>query len=141
MPPTSSKAWLIFKRQHGASAEDTAKLKHLILDLGIDPKLKVSAEEAAQAIGQLGTAGVSIDDIMNGAAQHRALANATGADFADAASIASDMRQVMVIDAGDLTHAVDGITAATVASKFNINDYRLALAQAGGSVYRRRFLR
>jgi TP901 family phage tail tape measure protein len=117
----------------GASAEDTAKLKDLILDLGIDPKLKVSAEEAAQAIGQLGTAGVSIDDIMNGAARSTVLlANATGADFADAASIASDVSKLWSIDAGDLTHAVNGITAATVASKFNINDYRLALAQAGG---------
>ena len=117
----------------GASAEDTAKLKDLILDLGIDPKLKVSAEEAAQAIGQLGTAGVSIDDIMNGAARSTVLlANATGADFADAASIASDVSKLWSIAAGDLTHAVDGITAATVASKFNINDYRLALAQAGG---------
>lgn len=117
----------------GASAEDTAKLKQLILDLGIDPKLKVSAQEAAAAIGQLGTAGVSIDDIMNGAARSTVLlANATGADFADAASIASDVSKLWSIDAGDLTHAVDGITAATVASKFNINDYRLALAQAGG---------
>ena len=117
----------------GASAEDTAKLKDLILDLGIDPKLKVSAEEAAQAIGQLGTAGVSIDDILKGTARSTVLlANATGADFADAASIASDVSKLWSIDAGDLTHAVDGITAATVASKFNINDYRLALAQAGG---------
>ena len=117
----------------GASAEDTAKLKQLILDLGIDPKLKVSAQEAAAAIGQLGTAGVSIDDILKGTARSTVLlANATGADFADAASIASDVSKLWSIDAGNLTHAVDGITAATVASKFNINDYRLALAQAGG---------
>ena len=117
----------------GASAEDTAKLKQLILDLGIDPKLKVSAQEAAAAIGQLGTAGVSIDDILKGTARSTVLlANATGADFADAASIASDVSKLWAIDAGNLEHAVDGITAATVASKFNINDYRLALAQAGG---------
>lgn len=117
----------------GASAEDTAKLKDLILDLGIDPKLKVSAEQAAQAIGQLGTAGVSIEDIMGGAARSTVLlANATGADFADAASMASDVSKLWGINAGDLTHAVDGITAATVASKFNINDYKLALSQAGG---------
>lgn len=117
----------------GASAEETDKLKKLILDLGIDPNLKVSAEQAAQAIGQLGTAGVSIDDILKGTARSTVLlANATGADFAQAASIASDVSKLWAIDAGDLTHAVDGITAATVASKFNINDYQLALAQAGG---------
>ncbi len=117
----------------GASAEDTSKLKQLILDLGIDPKLKVSAQEAAAAIGQLGTAGVSIDDILKGTARSTVLlANATGADFADAASMASDVSKLWAIDAGDLTHAVNGITAATVASKFNINDYKLALSQAGG---------
>lgn len=117
----------------GASAEDTAKLKDLILDLGIDPNLKVSAQEAAQAIGQLGTAGVSVDDILKGTARSTVLlANATGADFADAASMASDVSKLWSIDAGNLTHAVNGITAATVASKFNINDYKLALAQAGG---------
>lgn len=117
----------------GASAEETVKLKDLISNLGLDPKLKVTATEAAAAIGQLGTAGTSVTDILGGAARNTVLlANATGADFTSAASIASDVMHLWGISANDLGEAVNGITAATVASKFNINDYRLALAQAGG---------
>jgi hypothetical protein len=64
-----------------ASAEETEKLRRLILDLGIDPKLKVTATEASQAIGQLGTAGVSVSDILGGDARNTVLlANATGGD-------------------------------------------------------------
>ena len=36
-----------------ATADEVAPLKQLILDLGIDPKLKVSATEAADAVDQL----------------------------------------------------------------------------------------
>lgn len=116
----------------GATTEQTAALKGLIMDLGFDPQLKVNATEAAEAIGTLGTAGLSVDEIMNGAARSTVLlANATGADFATAASIATDVMAQFNIKAEDLAGAVNGITSATIASKFDINDYRLALAQAG----------
>lgn len=117
----------------GTSAEETAQLKGLIGDLGMDPTLKVSATEAAAAIGTLGTAGVSVTDILNGAAKSTVLlANSTGADFASAAAMASDTMKLFGIDAKDMKTAVDGITSVTVASKFGIDDYRLALANAGG---------
>ena len=70
---------------------------------------------------------------MGGAARSTVLlANATGAQFADAAAIASDVMSLFKIKAEDMAMAVDGITSTTIASKFDINDYRLALAQAGG---------
>jgi TP901 family phage tail tape measure protein len=117
----------------GASTEETGKLKKLIENLGFDPQLKVTATEAAEAIGTLGTAGLSVDEILNGAARSTVLlANATGAQFGDAAGIASDVMSLFNIKAADMARAVDGITSTTIASKFNINDYRLALAQAGG---------
>lgn len=117
----------------GTTSEETAKLKDLITDLGIDPKLKVSATEAADAIGTLGTAGLSVDEILGGAARSTVLlANATGADFGTAAAIATDAMAQFNIAAKDLDKAVNGITSTTIASKFDINDYRLALAQAGG---------
>lgn len=117
----------------GATNEETSKLKKLINDLGFDPKLKVSAEEAADAIGTLGTAGLSVDEILGGAARSTVLlANATGADFADAAAIATDVMAQFNIKAEDMAAAVNGITSTTIASKFDINDYKLALAQAGG---------
>lgn len=117
----------------GTTAEETADLKKLITDLGLDPKLKVSATEAADAIQTLGTAGVSTTDILGGAAKATVLlANATGADFGDAAAIASDAMALWKIEAKDLTGVVNGVTSTTIASKFGINDYRLALAAAGG---------
>jgi len=117
----------------GASADETGELKKLINDLGFDPKLKVSATEAADAIGTLGTAGLSVDEILGGAARSTVLlANATGADFADAAAIATDVMAQFNIKAEDMASAVNGITSTTIASKFDINDYKLALAQAGG---------
>lgn len=117
----------------GASAEETEKLKTMIGDLGLDPKLKVTATQAAEAIGQLGTAGLSVDQILNGAARSTVLlANATGADFGQAANMATDVMALWGIKAEDLTSAVNGITSTTIASKFTIQDYALALAQGGG---------
>lgn len=117
----------------GTTSAETADLKKLITNLGLDPKLKVSASEAADAIGTLGTAGVSVTDILNGAARSTVLlANATGADFGSAAAIASDAMALWKVEAKDLNTVVNGVTATTVASKFGIEDYRLALAAAGG---------
>lgn len=117
----------------GTTTDETAKLKKLIGDLGFDPKLKVTATEAADAIQTLGTAGLSVDEILGGAARSTVLlANATGADFADAAAIATDVMAQFNIKAEDMAAAVNGITSTTIASKFDINDYKLALAQAGG---------
>lgn len=114
-------------------AEDTENLKGLITDLGLDPNLKVTAVEAAQAIEILGTAGLTLDEIMGGAARSTVLlANSTGADFAQAGAIASDVMAQFNIEAADMANVVDQITGVTVASKFDINDYALALSQAGG---------
>ncbi len=121
------------RAQMGLSIGDTEKFKGLITDLGLDPQLKVTAEQAADAIGTLGTAGVSVDDIMGGVARSTILlANATGADFAEAASIASDVMAQFNIKAEDLDEAINQIVGTTVASKMNIHDYGLAIAQAGG---------
>ncbi|MCB1715034.1 MAG: phage tail tape measure protein [Candidatus Competibacteraceae bacterium] len=117
----------------GASSQELGELKSLALDLGIDPNLKVSAVEAAQAIEMLARNGLKVPQIMDGAAKATVLlANATGADFATAADIGTDAMALFGIEAKDMTKAVDGITSVTNNSKFSINDYRLALAQGGG---------
>jgi ElaB/YqjD/DUF883 family membrane-anchored ribosome-binding protein len=114
-------------------AEAVGPLKDLILDLGLDPSLKVSATEAAQAVELLARNGLSMTEIMDGAARSTVLlANATGADFGVAADIATDAMAIFNIEAADMNQAVNGITGVTTSSKFSINDYRLALAQAGG---------
>lgn len=117
----------------GLSSEQTVQLKDLIKDLGLDPKLKVSAVEAAQAIEMLGKNGLTMDQVMAGAAESAILlANATNDNFALAADVATDVMAQFNIDAAEMGRAVDGIVGVTNASKFSIDDYALAIAQAGG---------
>ncbi|MBP9800928.1 MAG: phage tail tape measure protein, partial [Sterolibacterium sp.] len=117
----------------GTGAEATGQLKDLIMDLGLDPTLKVSATEASDAIMALGTAGLTTQQILDGAAKSTVLlANATGADFGSAANIATDAMAQFGIQAGDMQSAIDGIVGTTIASKLDIDGYRLAIGQAGG---------
>lgn len=117
----------------GETKDAVGPLKELILDLGLDPNLKVNAQEAADAIEKLAANGLEMTQIMNGAAKATVLlANSTAADFDTAAAIATDTMALFNIKAEDMMTAVNGITGVTVSSKFAINDYRLALSQAGG---------
>lgn len=115
------------------SFQEVLPLKQLILDLAVDPNLKVSATEAAAAVEMLARNGLSMTEIMGGAAKATVLlANATGADFGTAADIATDAMAIFKIEAQDVEKAVNGIVSVTTSSKFTINDYALALAQGGG---------
>lgn len=117
----------------GATDEEMTSLKGLVSDLGLDPNLKVSSLEAAAAIEVLAKNGIEVAEIMDGAARSTvALSNATGADFTIAADIATDAMVLFNIKASDMETAIDGITGVTTASKFDINDYGLALSNAGG---------
>ena len=117
----------------GATAEEAEKLRQATLDLALDPQLKVSATEAAQAIEMLAQNGLSVEEILGGAARATVLlANATGADFTTAARIATDAMSLWGMEASDLEQVANGVTAVLVQSKFEVNDYALALAQAGG---------
>lgn len=116
------------------TADEVAPLKALIKDLGLDPALKVDSFEAAQAIQMLARNGISMTDILNGAARSTVLlANATGADFSTSADVATDAMKLFNIDADKMNTAVNGVSSVLTASKFDINDYKLALANAGGA--------
>lgn len=115
------------------SREEIEPLKALILELGMNPNLKVSTLEAAEAIDALANNGVKMTEILEGAAEATVLlSNATGGKFALSADIMSDVMKQFKDSAGGYTQAVNGIVAVTSKSKFTIDDYRLALAQAGG---------
>jgi hypothetical protein len=117
----------------GATADEMSELKGLTQDLALDERLKVSATEAAEAIEALAQNGLSVQEIMGGAAEATVLLqNATGADFANAANIATDAMAIFGVEADNMISAVDGMVAVTNTSKFGIEDYGLALAQAGG---------
>ena len=117
----------------GTTAEQTQKLSDLITDLGIDPKLKVTATEASRAIETLAKNGVGLDSILGGAARSTVLlSNSTGGDFATSADVATSAMAQFKIRADAMSGAVDQIVGVTRNSKFDINDYRLAISQAGG---------
>lgn len=119
------------------TSEETDKLQDHIMELGLSPTLKVSATEAADAVMALGTAGLTMTEIMGGASEATVLlANATGLKggegFAAAANIATDVMAQFNITADQMDKAVNQIAGTTVASKFTVDDYRLAIGQAGG---------
>lgn len=118
----------------GASAGDIEQLGQLITDLGINPNLKVSTNEAADAIEMLVRNGLSLTDVFGGAAEQTVLlANSTGAEFSTAADIATDAMSIFGIEAANMGDAVNGITGVVANSKFDINDYQMALAQGGAA--------
>ena len=117
----------------GLTNDETAPLKKLISDLAVDPTLKVSATEAADAVEMLAKNGLSMDDILNGAAKSTVLlANSAGGDFATSADVATDAIAQFQDSAGGFENVVNGVIGVVNNSKFGLNDYRLALAQAGG---------
>lgn len=111
---------------------EVGPLKDLIFDLALDPNLKVTTTEAADAIEKLTKNGITMQEVLDGAAASTvALANATGAQFNTAAEIASSVMKNYKLDADELGVAIDGITGVTTNSKFTIDDYALAFAQSG----------
>lgn len=114
--------------------DEVAPLNDLILDLGLDPRLKVTATEAANAIELLARNGLDMTQIMDGAAFSTVLlANATGAEFGLAADIATDAMSIFNIEADKMGGVVDSITSVTTNSKFTIDDYNLALRNGGAA--------
>lgn len=92
-----------------------------------------SANEAAAAMEMLGRNGLTATQILDGAADASlSLAAATGTDLSNAANIATDAMMQFNLQASDLVQVSDLITGATVNSKFGIDDFQMAMAQAGG---------
>lgn len=118
----------------GLTNDEVALLSTLTKDLGLDPNLKVTSVEAAEAIEMLGRNGLSLTEIMDGAARGTILlANATGADFSTAADVATDAMAVFGVGAEDMTDVVNGLLGVTNNSKFTVNDYALALRNGGAA--------
>ncbi|NOK64458.1 MAG: hypothetical protein GFH25_541178n5 [Chloroflexi bacterium AL-N10] len=115
----------------GPTSQEFNLLSQKALQLGKDTIF--GASEAAGAIEMLAKNGLNATQILNGAADATVnLASATGADLSTSADIATDVMSVFGIEAGNMTSAVNGISGVVVNSKFDINDFALALAQGGG---------
>jgi TP901 family phage tail tape measure protein len=114
----------------GATDADMQGLSRTALQIGKDTKF--GAGEAAIGIEELAKAGVSIPDIMGGAATATAaLAAAGGVDLPVAAEIASNAMNVFNKTGGEMAGVADTISGAVNASAIDMNDYKFSIAAVG----------
>lgn len=113
---------------------EAAAMQNLIKDLGLDPKLKVTGVEAASVVEMLGKNGVTAEQQLGGLTRGVVLlSNATGGDFVSSAAIATDVMAAFKIGVEDSDRAINGIVGTLNVSKWDLDDYRLFLAQGGGA--------
>jgi TP901 family phage tail tape measure protein len=118
------------KAVSGASASEMDQLTKKALQLGKDTSF--SAGEAALAIEELVKAGVSVPDVMNGAADATvALAAAGEIDLPKAAAIASNAMNQFNLTAQQMPHVADLIAGAANASAIDVSEFGQSLTQVG----------
>jgi TP901 family phage tail tape measure protein len=114
----------------GATAEQLKELSNLALQLGKDTSF--SATEAAQGLEELVKAGVSMADIMGGAAAASLNLAAAGAiSVKDAAEIAATAMNTFGKSGADMAGIADTIAGAANASAIDVNDFKFSLASVG----------
>lgn len=118
----------------GATGTEMKALSGLALELG--KQTSFSASQAAQGIGELVKGGVSIADVMGGAASAALnLAAAGGLSVGEAATIASNAMNQFNLTGGDMTHVSDLIAGAANASSIEVHDFNLSLASVGATAH------
>lgn len=116
----------------GASEKDIDKLRKKALELGADTKF--SATEAGLAMEELVKAGLSVEDVLNGAADAAVYLAAAGEiDLASAASIASAAMNNFNMEASELPRVADLIAGAANASAIDVSDFGMSLQQSGAA--------
>lgn len=114
----------------GANAAQMDQLRGKALQLGKDTQF--SASEAASAIEELVKAGISIPDVMNGAADSVVnLAAAGEVSMPEAAAIAANAMNQFGIAAKDMGGVVDNIAGAANASAIDVSQFGQSLQQVG----------
>jgi TP901 family phage tail tape measure protein len=114
----------------GASGADMDLLRAKALKLGADTKF--SASEAATAMEELAKAGISVPDILNGAADAAVnLAAAGGVDLKTAAELAANAMNQFALSAKDLPGVADLIAGAANSSAIDVGEFGLSLKQVG----------
>jgi len=115
----------------GATNAEMEGLRATALRIGADTAF--SASQATSAMEELAAGGISVADIMGGAADATvALAAAGGTDLALAASAAATAMDVWGVKASDMTGVVNNLAGAANVSKFGVEDMAYAMAQGGG---------
>lgn len=114
----------------GASAKQLAAMREEALKIGSDTSK--SASEAADAMNMLAKNGMDAANILNGGARAAViLAEATGSQLDPAAAAITDTFNQFGMTAKDLPTIINRITGAVNESKFDFDDFQLAMGQAG----------
>lgn len=114
----------------GASEEQFEKLRQKALDLGSDTVF--SASEAGQALEELVKAGVSVEDVLNGAADATvALAAAGGTSLESAATIAANAMNAFGMTAKEVPEVADILAGVANKGAADVTSLGESLSQAG----------
>ena len=114
----------------GATSSEMDKISSKALQLGKDTAF--SASESAQAMEELVKAGLTVDDVLNGAADATvALAAAGEVDMPTAATIASNAMNQFNLGAEDMVTVADKIAGAANASAIDVVDLGESMQQVG----------
>lgn len=114
----------------GATEKQLDQLREKGLQLGADTAF--SAGEAAMAMQELSKAGLSVEEILNGAADATVnLAAAGEIALPEAAAIASAAMNQFKLSAEELPKVADLIAGAANASAIDVNDFGQSMNQAG----------
>src|SRR5262245_135205 len=118
------------KAVSGATNTEMEQLSQLALKLGKDTSF--SASQAAAGIEELVKGGLSVGDIMGGAAQATLnLAAAGGVDLPEAATIAANALAQFNLKGSDMAHVADLIAGAANASALDVGQFKFSLQAAG----------
>ncbi len=113
-----------------ATEEDMEAVRKKALQLGKDTVF--SATDAATAMEELAKAGLTIPQIMNGAADATvALAAAGEVELPRAAEIAANAMNMFNLSAKDMPHVADLLAGAANASAVSVDELAMSLSQAG----------
>lgn len=117
------------KAVSGATAEEMELLSDKALQLGADTAF--SASESASAIEELVKAGLSVEDVLNGAADATVnLAAAGEIDLVSAATIASNAMNAFGLSAEELPKVADLIAGAANASAIDVGEFGMSMQQS-----------
>jgi len=114
----------------GATAAEMETVRAKAMQIGADTAF--SAQEASMGMEELLKAGVSVEGVLNGAADAAiALASAGGVDLPTSAAIASAAMNNFGISAQELPRVADLIAGAANASAISVEDFGYSLSASG----------
>jgi TP901 family phage tail tape measure protein len=116
----------------GASKGDLDRMTEAALEIGRSTRF--SAVEATGAFEEMAAAGISVADIIDGAAEAAAsLAAAGGVSLPMAADVMSTAMAVWGLNTDQAAEAANRLAGAANVSRFGVEDMALAVAQGGGA--------